>query len=44
MTVEWELDGQRFVGTNGGPEITFSEAGSVQITCEDQDQGDYYWE
>jgi len=44
MTVEWELDGQRFVGINGGPEFNFSEAISLQITCEDQDEVDYYWE
>lgn len=44
MTVEFELDGQRFVGINGGPEFTFSEAVSFQISCEDQDEVDYYWE
>lgn len=44
MTVEFELDGQRFVGINGGPEFTFDEAVSFQITCEDQDEIDYYWE
>ena len=44
MTVEFELDGQRFVGINGGPEFTFDEAVSFQITCEDQDEVDYYWE
>ena len=44
MTVEWELDGQRFVGINGGPEFKFSEAVSFQVTCEDQDEIDYYWE
>ena len=44
MTVEFELDGQRFVCINGGPEFTFSEAVSFQITCEDQDEIDYYWE
>ena len=44
MTVEWELDGQRFVGINGGPNFTFSEAVSFQINCEDQDEVDYYWE
>ena len=31
MTVEWEIDGQRFVGINGGPEFKFSEAVSFQI-------------
>jgi predicted 3-demethylubiquinone-9 3-methyltransferase (glyoxalase superfamily) len=44
MTVEFELDGQRFVGINGGPEFTFSEAISFQIDCEDQEAIDYYWE
>lgn len=44
MTVEFELDGQRFVGINGGPEFTFTEAISLQISCETQDQVDYYWE
>jgi predicted 3-demethylubiquinone-9 3-methyltransferase (glyoxalase superfamily) len=44
MTVEFELDGQRFVGINGGPEFTFSEAVSFQINCEDQAEIDYYWE
>ncbi len=44
MTVEFELDGQRFVGINGGPEFTFDEAVSFQIHCEDQAEVDYYWE
>jgi len=44
MTVEWELDGQRFVGINGGPQFTFSEAVSFQITCETQEELDRYWE
>jgi predicted 3-demethylubiquinone-9 3-methyltransferase (glyoxalase superfamily) len=44
MTVEWELDGQRFIGINGGPEFKFSEAVSFLINCEDQQAIDYYWE
>ena len=44
MTVEFELDGQPFVGINGGPQFTFDEAVSFQITCEGQDEVDYYWE
>jgi predicted 3-demethylubiquinone-9 3-methyltransferase (glyoxalase superfamily) len=44
MTVEFELAGQRFVGINGGPQFTFDEAVSFQITCEDQEEVDYYWE
>ena len=34
MTVEFELDGQPFVGINGGPQFTFDEAVSFQIDCE----------
>jgi predicted 3-demethylubiquinone-9 3-methyltransferase (glyoxalase superfamily) len=44
MTVEFELDGQRFIGINGGPQFTFSEAVSFLVNCEDQDEIDYYWE
>ncbi len=44
MTVEFELDGQRFVGINGGPQFTFDEAVSFEIACETQDDVDYYWE
>jgi len=44
MTVEWELDGQRFVGINGGTQFKFDEAVSFAIDCEDQDEVDYYWE
>jgi predicted 3-demethylubiquinone-9 3-methyltransferase (glyoxalase superfamily) len=44
MTVEFELDGQRFVGINGGPQFTFDEAVSFEISCETQDEIDYYWE
>ena len=44
MTVEFELDGQRFVGINGGPEFKFDEAVSFQINCADQAEVDYYWD
>ena len=44
MTVEFELNGQRFVGINGGPDFPFTEAVSFQIDCEDQEEIDYYWE
>jgi predicted 3-demethylubiquinone-9 3-methyltransferase (glyoxalase superfamily) len=44
MTVEFDLDGQRFVALNGGPEFTFDEAVSFQISCETQEDVDYYWE
>jgi len=44
MTVEFELDGKRFVGINGGPEFRFDEAVSFEIECETQDEIDYFWE
>jgi predicted 3-demethylubiquinone-9 3-methyltransferase (glyoxalase superfamily) len=44
MTVEWEINGQRFIGINGGPQFTFSEAVSFQINCDTQAEVDYYWE
>jgi predicted 3-demethylubiquinone-9 3-methyltransferase (glyoxalase superfamily) len=44
MTVAFELDGQRFVGINGGPQFTFDEAVSFQIDCETQEEVDRYWE
>ena len=44
MTVEFDLDGHRFVGINGGPQFQFDEAVSFQISCETQDEVDYYWE
>ncbi len=44
MTVDFELDGQRFTGINGGPEFKFDEAVSFMIDCEDQEEVDYFWE
>ncbi len=44
VTVEWEVEGQRFVGINGGPQFKFDEAVSFQINCADQAEIDYYWE
>ena len=43
MTVSWVLDGQEFMGINGGPEFKFDEALSLAINCADQDEVDYYW-
>jgi predicted 3-demethylubiquinone-9 3-methyltransferase (glyoxalase superfamily) len=43
MVVEWELEGQRFVGINGGPQFAFSEAISLQINCETQEEIDRFW-
>jgi predicted 3-demethylubiquinone-9 3-methyltransferase (glyoxalase superfamily) len=43
MTVAFVLDGQEYVALNGGPEYTFSEAISFQISCDSQDELDEYW-
>ena len=43
MTVDFELDGQPFLALNGGPEFTFSEAISYQVSCETQEEVDRYW-
>jgi len=44
LTVEFELDGQRYTALNGGPQFEFNEAVSLLIECEDQDEIDYYWD
>jgi predicted 3-demethylubiquinone-9 3-methyltransferase (glyoxalase superfamily) len=44
MSVDFELDGTRFVAINGGPEFHFSEAISFLIECKDQKEIDYYWD
>jgi predicted 3-demethylubiquinone-9 3-methyltransferase (glyoxalase superfamily) len=43
MTVAFEVEGQSFVALNGGPHFKFNEAVSFQITCETQDEIDYFW-
>lgn len=44
MTVEFELEGQRFVAINGGSQFKFDEAVSFAIECETQEEVDYYWD
>ncbi|HMN70089.1 MAG TPA: VOC family protein [Bdellovibrionales bacterium] len=44
MTVDFEVNGQKFQALNGGPEFKFNESVSIVITCEDQKEIDYYWE
>jgi predicted 3-demethylubiquinone-9 3-methyltransferase (glyoxalase superfamily) len=38
------LDGNRFIGINGGPQFRFSEAVSFMVHCKDQEEVDYYWD
>lgn len=44
LTVMFELDGQEFMGLNGGPEFKFTEAISLMVKCENQEEVDYYWD
>ena len=44
MTVAFELDGHAFTALNGGPLFKFNEAISFQVSCETQEELDYYWE
>ena len=43
MTITFRLDGQEFMGLNGGPKFKFSEAMSLVINCETQEEIDHYW-
>lgn len=43
MTVEFQLEGQTFVGFNGGPHFKFTEAVSFVVNCQSQDEVDTYW-
>ena len=43
MTVEFELEGQKFLALNGGPHFKFDEAISFQVFCDTQDEIDYFW-
>jgi predicted 3-demethylubiquinone-9 3-methyltransferase (glyoxalase superfamily) len=44
MTVAFELDGEKFVALNGGPNYAFSPAVSFVVDCETQQEVDHYWE
>jgi len=44
MTVLFELDGQQFIALNGGPQFKFTEALSLSVSCETQEEVDRFWE
>jgi predicted 3-demethylubiquinone-9 3-methyltransferase (glyoxalase superfamily) len=44
MTVEFKIEGQKFVALNGGPLFKFNESVSFVINCKDQNEVDYYWD
>ena len=43
MTINFELEGQKFLALNGGPIFKFNEAISFQVYCDTQEDIDYYW-
>jgi predicted 3-demethylubiquinone-9 3-methyltransferase (glyoxalase superfamily) len=44
MVGTFELDGERFIALNGGPQFKFTEAISFSVDCETQEEIDYFWE
>jgi len=44
MTMTFQLDGQEFMALNGGPEFKFTEAISLFVTCDTQEEVDAYWD
>ncbi|WP_143305509.1 VOC family protein [Chitinophaga vietnamensis] len=44
LTVEFQIEGQRFVALNGGPLFQFNESISFIVNCDTQEEIDYYWE
>src|SRR5471030_325716 len=44
FSATFELEGQEFMALNGGPQFKFTEAVSFYVSCENQQEIDYYWE
>jgi predicted 3-demethylubiquinone-9 3-methyltransferase (glyoxalase superfamily) len=44
MTIDFQLAGQHFIALNGGPHFKFTEAISLVVNCENQEEVDRYWE
>lgn len=43
IMVTFELNGRKMMGLNGGPQFKFNEAASLVVSCENQEEIDYYW-
>jgi predicted 3-demethylubiquinone-9 3-methyltransferase (glyoxalase superfamily) len=44
MVSTFELEGQRFMALNGGPHHTFTEAISLFVNCDSQEEIDFFWD
>jgi len=43
LTASFELEGLEFTALNGGPHFKFNEAISFHVSCESQEEVDYFW-
>jgi predicted 3-demethylubiquinone-9 3-methyltransferase (glyoxalase superfamily) len=43
LTVKFEIEGQQFMALNGGPYYKLNEAFSIFVSCDTQEEVDYYW-
>jgi predicted 3-demethylubiquinone-9 3-methyltransferase (glyoxalase superfamily) len=44
LTIEFEIEGQKFTALNGGPQFKFNESVSFVVHCQTQEEVDYFWE
>ena len=44
MTIEFEVEGQKFTALNGGPQFKFTESISFVVNCGTQEEVDYFWD
>ena len=44
LTIEFEIESQKFVALNSGPLFKFNESISFVVNCETQEEVDYFWE
>jgi predicted 3-demethylubiquinone-9 3-methyltransferase (glyoxalase superfamily) len=43
LTIEFEIEGEKFVALNGGPLFKFNESVSFVVNCDTQEEVDYFW-
>jgi predicted 3-demethylubiquinone-9 3-methyltransferase (glyoxalase superfamily) len=43
LTIEFEIEGQKFTALNGGPQFKFNESVSFVVNCKTQEEVDYFW-
>nr|WP_314861094.1 VOC family protein [uncultured Undibacterium sp.] len=44
LSMRFELEGQEFMALNAGPQFPFTEAISLFVDCETQEEVDHYWD